>query len=590
MESTAFSLCSGVLSQTAPAQIQQGCGQNGKRRHQRDEPVFGKARDQVAGHTGRHDDHGVLHLGLHVVDVVRLCTGAGHDGRIRDRRNMVAADSTRQHRGYRHDHHGGVRLGEHIDDDGDQNRKRAPAGAGGERNKNRNAEDQQRHKAHETLIQADGLAHKVADAQRIGHALQRPGQHQNQDGRHHQLAALGHGVHEVLKANNAARQVEQQQEAHRDKARKDKRLRRGAVGKVLDKVRAAVQVAGPDHRGDGRKDHDDHRCNQVNDLALGEFTALGGVLDFLVLECLPARGEQVTVGGVALVLFHQAEVEAQQRGKEHHVERQHRVQVERDRADEHLKAGHRAARRDVGVDRRRPGRDRRNDADRGRRGVDEVSQLGAGNLVLVGNRAHDGADGQAVEVVVHKNQRTQQRGRHERGALALELFRRPLTVSAGAAGLLHEHNDHAQQDHEHQNREVDAVDHRVEQCVKRDPGVKLCHQQRTQCTAGEQREIDFLCEQRQQNGDDRRHQGPPSSYKHFLHLFLFKIFLCQLRHCAGKQQQRNQVRDAHQTVEGIGNAPHQAQVHRSTQDGNEGVHHEEGAHDLVAAAKECNKA
>ena len=471
---------------------------------------------------------------------------------------MVAADRTRQHRGYRYDHHGGVRLGEHIDDDGDQNRKRAPAGAGGERNKNRNAEDQQRHKAHETLIQADGLAHKVADAQCVGHALQRPGQHQNQDGRHHQLAALGHGVHEVLKANNAARQVEQQQEAHRDKTRKDQRLRRGAVGKVLDKIRAAVQVAGPDHRGDGRKDHDDHRCNQVNDLALGKFTALGWVLDFLVLECLPARGEQVTVGGVALVLFHQAEVEAQQRGKEHHVERQHRVQVERDRADEHLKAGHRAARRDVGVDRRRPGRDRRNDADRGRRGVDEVGQLGAGNLVLVGNRAHDGADGQAVEVVVHKNQRTQQRGRHERGALALKLFRRPLTISAGAAGLLHEHNDHAQQDHEHQNREVDAVDHRVEQCVKRDPGVKLCHQQRTQRTAGEQREVDFLCEQRQQNGDDRRHQGPPSSYKHFLHLFLFKIFLCQLRHCAGKQQQRNQVRDAHQTVEGIGNAPHQA--------------------------------
>ena len=70
LESTAFSLCPGVLGQTAPAQIQQSCGQNGKRRHQRDEPVFGKARDQVAGHTGRHDDHGVLHLGLHMVDVV----------------------------------------------------------------------------------------------------------------------------------------------------------------------------------------------------------------------------------------------------------------------------------------------------------------------------------------------------------------------------------------------------------------------------------------------------------------------------------------------------------------------------------------
>ena len=166
---------------------------------------------------------------------------------------MVAADSTRQHRGYRHDHHGGVRLAEHIlTTMGTKIGKRAPAGAGGERNKDRNAENQQRHKPHQPGVQADGLAHKVADTQRVGHALQRPGQHQNQDGRHHQLAALGHGVHEILKANNAARQVEHQQEPHRDKARKDKRLRRGAVGKVLDKVRAAVQVAGPDHPGDGR--------------------------------------------------------------------------------------------------------------------------------------------------------------------------------------------------------------------------------------------------------------------------------------------------------------------------------------------------
>ncbi len=84
----------------------------------------------------------------------------------------------------------------------------------------------------------------IADTQRVSHAFQRPSQHQNQDSGHHQLAALGHRVHEILEPDDPARQIEHQQEPHRDKPRKDQRLRRGAVGEILHKVRAAVQVAG----------------------------------------------------------------------------------------------------------------------------------------------------------------------------------------------------------------------------------------------------------------------------------------------------------------------------------------------------------
>ena len=46
------------------------------------------------------------------------------------------------------------------------------AGAGGKRNEDGNAENQQRHKPHQPGVQADGLAHKIADAQRVSHAFQ----------------------------------------------------------------------------------------------------------------------------------------------------------------------------------------------------------------------------------------------------------------------------------------------------------------------------------------------------------------------------------------------------------------------------------
>ena len=109
--------------------------------------------------------------------------------------------------------------------------------------------------------------------------------------------------------------------------------------------------------------------------------------------------------------------------------------------------------------------------------INDIRQLGAGNLVLICDRAHDRANRQAVEVVIHKNQRTEQRGRYQSGALTFQVAGGPLTVSAGAAGFLHEHNDHAQKDHEHQNGKIHTIDHCVKQRIKRNPRVEFCHQQ-----------------------------------------------------------------------------------------------------------------
>lgn len=67
-------------------------------------------------------------------------------------------------------------------------------------------------------------------------------------------------------------------------------------------------------------------------------------------------------------------------------------------------------------------------------------------------------------------------------------------------------------------------------------------------------------------------------------------FLDQFDHRAGKQQQRDEVRDAHQAVEGIGDVPQQAEVHRRAQNGHERVDHEEGPHDLIRLAEELDAA
>ena len=64
--------------------------------------------------------------------------------------------------------------------------------------------------------------------------------------------------------------------------------------------------------------------------------------------------------------------------------------------------------------------------------------------------------------------------------------------------------------------------------------------------------------------------------------------LRELCHRAGQQEQGHEVRDAHQSVEGVGDAPQQAQIDRRAQNGHEGVDHEEGADHLVGVEQELD--
>ena len=93
-----------------------------------------------------------------------------------------------------------------------------------------------------------------------------------------------------------------------------------------------------------------------------------------------------------------------------------RVEVIGNGLNEELDAGHAGVelRGDAG-DGGCPRGDRRDHADRRGGGVNEVGELHAGDALAVGHGGHDGADGEAVEVVVDEDQHAEGEG-GEQGA------------------------------------------------------------------------------------------------------------------------------------------------------------------------------
>ena len=77
--------------------------------------------------------------------------------------------------------------------------------------------------------------------------------------------------------------------------------------------------------------------------------------------------------------------------------------------------------------------------------------------MAVRDRAHDRADCQTVEIVIHKNQNTKPHRCQKRTPLRFDLRPRPFSIRRRAAGFRHQHDNHAKQDIEDQNVDVHAV-------------------------------------------------------------------------------------------------------------------------------------
>ena len=254
--------------------------------------------------------------------------------------------------------------------------------------------------------------------------------------------------------------------------------------------------AGHDQHGDGQ--------DQVDDAAV--LVAVDGII--VPVGAVAGGVEVVLEAGVHLVQAHRAVVELHEDERDDEHEREQRVEVIRNGAHEQVEAvvvlddaGHGG----------RPGGDRRDHAHGRGRCVDEVGKLGAGDLVPVGDGQHDRADGQAVEVVIDENEDAKQEGSEQGTGAGLDVGLGPAAEGGGAAGAVDKRDHGAEDDKEEHDTGVvgngghhAVVDDGVKAGDRVEVGVKQCAEQ----DADEQRRVNFLRDEREDDGDDRRHEGP----------------------------------------------------------------------------------
>ncbi len=104
-----------------------------------------------------------------------------------------------------------------------------------------------------------------------------------------------------------------------------------------------------------------------------------------------------------------------------------------------------------------PGRNRRNNTYRSRRGVNQVCQLRPGYVVLIRYGTHDASYGQTVKIIVDENQYAKQDGCKLCAYPALDVFAGPPPECGGASRLVHQADHDSKNDQKHQDSDVIAV-------------------------------------------------------------------------------------------------------------------------------------
>lgn len=206
------------------------------------------------------------------------------------------------------------------------------------------------------------------------------------------------------------------------------------------------------------------------------------------------------------MLAHRAKFHAQQGDRSHEDECEKGIEIVRNALDKQRDAvcfsRHKAAHR------RCPGRDRREDADRRCCGVDEIGELGARDLKLVGDGTHHSADGETVEIIVDKNDHAKADRRQLRRDAVFDPRLRPAAKRCRAARAVHQRDDDAEDHEKDQDADVVGVgkhghDAFAVDVVDRSLQGKAGIQQPAADNAGEERAIDLLGHECQRD----RHKG-----------------------------------------------------------------------------------
>ncbi|MNS23627.1 hypothetical protein D3C72_554500 [compost metagenome] len=223
------------------------------------------------------------------------------------------------------------------------------------------------------------------------------------------------------------------------------------------------------------------------------------------------------------MLTHGADVELERDHHQHHDQGEDRIEVHRDHLDEGgdgALIGQAMGRHDAphqGDDVGAPGGDGHQHADRRRGGVQQIGQLGAGDLEAIGDRAADGPHRQAVEEVIDEEGEDHHAGEGLGPLAGLGAALGPLGEGPGRPGDAHQADEAPQQQHEQDHvdvvpveRTVDPEDleHGVQHVMQGIEGGELVEQQTAGHNTHPQRHQDAAGDDRKGDGQQGGNDGP----------------------------------------------------------------------------------
>jgi len=196
-------------------------------------------------------------------------------------------------------------------------------------------------------------------------------------------------------------------------------------------------------------------------------------------------GEQIVLDlRIILMLEHKAVVQVHYACYHYHNKRQQAVVVPRNLLYEKLDTVDVGGGYIAGYG-GRPRGNRSDHADRRGGSIDYVCKLRAADFVAFGNGAHNGADGEAVEIIVNEDEYAEEHGEKLSGTAGLDGFLRPAAEGFASAALVHQIDHYAKHYQEYDNAHVSGVRQNgydavvgANQFYYGVPGVKLSIKQR----------------------------------------------------------------------------------------------------------------
>ena len=395
-----------------------------------------------------------------MIHMIALRSCRSHNRGIRYGRAVIAAHCPRHTSGNGDNHQLRIGFFKNSDNNGDQDSKGSPAcpcSEGKETTYQENDGRKQVHQASRCLLHRG--RNESRRTQAVRHRFQRPCEGQYQDGRHHSLKAVRQACHAVRKAQHSAYAVKKDGEHHGKEASQSKAHRSITVGKSRDEISAGEETASINHPHNAADNQHKNGYYQIHHTA-------SGICSFhfhLFFILFPGR-KKISVLRIFFMSCHRSEIKLHHHQADHHGNRQKRVKIIGNRLNENGKSilSFHKARYRCG-----PGGDRRYDADRRSRCINEIRQFRAGYIMSVRYRAHYASHCQAVKIIIDKNQNAQNNCSQLRTGPAPDFFFCPASESRRSSRPVHQANHGAQNNKEHKNAHIIAVrQHRNKSILK----------------------------------------------------------------------------------------------------------------------------